>query len=282
MDQTISKGVPLTLEQMQKANLSALIKLDQICREHHLVYYLTFGTLIGAVRHHGFIPWDDDIDVLMPREDYKKLHELLGDEEKDGFKLCNRGNTLNYTYYITRFCNMRYRFETTMDEEKFDIGSFVDIYPLDYYCNDKEHGISLWKHVNQMNKAYLAYMNPHIGSNFVNHAVARILGFFLHVIKGKDYPSFINREIDQYISSKTTSEDLYMGVPSWTIYFKQYRRDIFSDVTELPFEDYSFFVPQGYDEFLRTTYGDYMKLPPENERQATHYYKMYLREETNP
>ena len=228
---------PLSLQEIQQANLSALVEIDRICRENRLRYFLAYGTLIGAVRHHGFIPWDDDVDIFMPRKDYDALHKILGDGIVNGFKLCTRANTKHYPYYIPRFCNMRYRYETEQKEPIFDIGAFVDIYPLDNYCSDMEHGR-----------------------------------------EGKKLPERINGRIDRFLLANTSDQDTYVGVPAWTYGLTQYDRELFDENTELPFEGHLLSVPKEYDAVLSKLYGDYMALPPEEERKATHHYSMYVRD----
>lgn len=269
---------PLSLQEIQQANLSALVEIDRICRENRLRYFLAYGTLIGAVRHHGFIPWDDDVDIFMPRKDYDALHMILGDGIVNGFKLCTRANTKHYPYYIPRFCNMRYRYETEQKEPIFDIGAFVDIYPLDNYCSDIEHGRKLVRRIRRMNATYMLYNKGAIGKNGLVRAASSVASILLHLAEGKKLPERINGRIDRFLLANTSDQDTYVGVPAWTYGLTQYDRELFDENTELPFEGHLLSVPKEYDAVLSKLYGDYMALPPEEERKATHHYSMYVRD----
>ena len=131
----------LSLAEIQNKSLEVLIKFDELCAQNDFKYWLTYGTLIGAIRHDGFIPWDDDIDVMMPRDDFNRFIKFAIEHEEDlyPFKIHNRANTKNYWYGIPRFSNMKYKYIVEDNYEKpFDIGVFIDIYPLDNYGNTKK------------------------------------------------------------------------------------------------------------------------------------------------
>ena len=122
----------LSLEECKHVSLQVLIKFDQICKVKGLRYYLMYGTLIGAIRHNGFIPWDDDIDVMMPRQDFDQFIKYCADhsEELWPLKLHTRANTAKYSYGIPRFSDMTYRYNNLdATGEELDIGAFIDVYP---------------------------------------------------------------------------------------------------------------------------------------------------------
>ena len=138
----------LTLRECQQQMLRVLLRFDEICKENKFKYFLYGGTLIGAVRHNGYIPWDDDTDVMMPRSDFDKFIQFAKDNEKVlyPFRLCDRANTKNYYYGIPRFSNMEFRYVVDNEHEKtFDIGTFIDIYPLDNDCDTKSDAVKLRK-----------------------------------------------------------------------------------------------------------------------------------------
>ena len=118
---------PLTMKDTQQIALEILHTVAQICEEQKLRYYLVYGTLIGAVRHHGFIPWDDDVDIMMPRPDHDRLMEYLDDHigEYPHLQVFNRKTCPEYPYMITRISDDRY--EIRMENEKpFGMGIFID------------------------------------------------------------------------------------------------------------------------------------------------------------
>lgn len=134
----------LTLRQMQEGALNILKKLDGICREQGLRYFLFYGTLIGAIRHKGFIPWDDDLDVAMPRPDFDRLVEYCRRhrEELLPMRLMTVDDNPRYVYPIARFSDTRYRVKYQGIRD-YGLGLFVDIYPLDG-CGDTEEEARAW------------------------------------------------------------------------------------------------------------------------------------------
>lgn len=134
----------LTLRQMQEGALNILKKLDGICREQGLRYFLFYGTLIGAIRHKGFIPWDDDLDVAMPRPDFDKLVAYCRRhrQELQPMQLMTVDDNPRYVYPIARFSDTRYRVKYQGIRD-YGLGLFVDIYPLDG-CGDTEEEARAW------------------------------------------------------------------------------------------------------------------------------------------
>lgn len=264
----------LTMSEIQKESLKVLLKIDEICEKEGLVYYLAYGTLIGAVRHHGYIPWDDDVDIWMPRKDYEafKKYFLEHEEELKPFKYCCRENTKNYEYYIPRISNMDFAYHTTKKGKKpFDIGVFVDIYPLDGEGNDRSWE-SVFNKIISINRNYSMYLSGKSSSQWY-----KTLGKFpkhvmLKLKKGKDYPKHVNQEVDAVLKQYSKDTDTYIGCPAWTEEFTQYRREWFGKPVKIEFAGHMLNAPEHYHELLTTEYGDYMQLPPKEQRVSTHDY----------
>lgn len=273
----------LTLQEIQKNSLEVLIQFDKICREQGISYCLAYGTLIGAIRHAGFIPWDDDIDVWMPRKDFEAFKSfcLQNEEQMWPYKFCCRENTQNYTYYIPRFCNQEYQYVSLNDKHKNpEIGIFIDIYPLDNYGASKEKGIELAKRISRINWKYAAYVDPKSDRGGFHNFTKYGIHFFMRIIYGKNYCLRTEEKINILLSKYTSKNDKMVGVPTWEPegYYIRYPKELFAENVECRFEGNMFFIPKGYDEILRMSYGDYMKLPPEEEQKPSHNYKIYKRQ----
>lgn len=276
-------GESLSLAESQQASLKVLIKFDEICKEQGFRYFLIYGTLIGAIRHNGFIPWDDDIDVMMPREDFDKFVKYALDHEKDlyPFRLHTRGNTKNYYYGIPRFSDLTYRYISIDDwDADFDIGVFIDVYPWDNYGNSREDAENIWKDVSGKNNGYKRYLlSKNRKDNFIKSVVRKCASLYYRITKGKGYDKKIDSEIRDYILSHTSESDKYYGHIAWAQGIRQFEKSKLMDLKAVPheFAGHTFDIPAAYDYLLTTSYKNYMELPPEKDRHPTHDYKIIKR-----
>ena len=270
----------LTLPEIQNEGLKVLIKFDSLCREHNWAYYITYGTLLGAVRHKGFIPWDDDIDVQMPRKDFEAFSEWCrnNSEQIKPFKLCSRETVKNYPFGISRFSNMDFKYVTTgYGVLPFDIGVFLDIYPFDNYGNNRKEGLIVQKKIAKINRTVPIFITGETYGNCLRRGLKEMIHIFFRLTKPKDYPVQANKRIVELVHKYTSEEDKLVGCPTCTMGVYQFNKEWFKDKIELCFAGYNFYAPAGYDAFLTYLYGNYMELPPENKRVPYHEYKIFKR-----
>ncbi len=270
-------GKVLTLADIQSESLLVLKKFDEICEKQNLRYCLAYGTLIGAIRHNGFIPWDDDVDVMMPRDDYNAFIGYCQEHEKEikPFKLNNRANTLNYPYGIARFSNMNYRYYTENPCLKdFDIGVFIDIYPLDNCGNSEEEASALFDWCQAANREYDWYLNPTSPRGLLPNVAKHLLSFAVKAIRGKQYYLFADKRMENHIREHTSDSDKYVSVPTRQVTRVVFDKEIILNTEKHLFQGAYFNIPVGYDCILRQLYGDYMILPPEEQRHGTHGYRI--------
>ena len=242
--------------------LEILYEFDRICKKHGLTYFLAYGTLLGAVRHKGFIPWDDDIDTLMPYEDFKKLHALPLSEWNYPFFLQNSESDKNYHLCFSKVRNSN----TTLITEglaHLDInhGVDIDIYPLLYLADD----------LAERKKQYFntkAYMLLQVNEPPVNHGRIYFLAgkIILSVI-----PKRIKRKMQELFLAKITqykdTEDCYVVDGNLEEMHQVFLSSWFTDTVDAQFENGIFPIPVGAKECLRISYGsNYMELPPESKR----------------
>lgn len=271
----------LTLPEIQQEALKVLLKLDSLCKEHSWNYCITYGTLLGAIRHNGFIPWDDDVDVFMPRKDFDEFCKWC-EENNDlikPFKLCNCKTVKDYPFGLPRLSNMDFKYVTTSKYLKeFDIGVFVDIYPLDNYCNSKKEGNHLIKKIRKVNKTrYMFLCGTAVSGGIVKSILKKTYHRFLQIYYPKNYPELSVEETRNRILKLTSENDEFVGCPAWTDGCYQFKKEWFSEFVKYKFENYEFYIPSGYEEFLKYLYGDYMQLPPEEKRVPYHDYKIIKR-----
>lgn len=265
-------------EELKKIQYDILLYIKEVCEKHHIKYFIAFGTLIGAVRHQGFIPWDDDIDVVLLREDYERLAEVMKHEQHEYYRFCDMRNMerCHGPYAIMedkRTCVFHERFDQELLKNE---GVSVDIFPLD----DVPDNTKELKRLLKYQKFWKACNNLRISVEFsdkdtaLKKRVKKITKSFVDVMgKEKIYSGF-NKVLEQQSEGEYHLVADLMCAPQLN---NCYRKELFQETVELKFEDDYFPAPKNYDEFLRTYYGDYMILPPEEERVSLHGYDYYWR-----
>ena len=263
----------LSLKEIQEKSFEVLLLIKSICEKLGINYYLTYGTLIGAVRHSGFIPWDDDIDIWMIRDDYNLFVKYCLENKNDLFPymLLHYSNTKFYPYPIARLSDSRYRIEY-FNTKDYGLGLFVDIYPLDFIdITDNGFVKKQSKRIRNITRLY------DCGKNFKSF-LRRIYVFFLLLFSfkftKKKYIAYVDRCAQKYNGGRTEN----LAVCCWDapIIFNK-TCDVLGKPCYLLFNGTSFQVPSNYERILTNHYGDYMKLPPESERTGHHLYKAFVK-----
>lgn len=270
----------LSLQQIQNSSLEILKKVDQLCLQLNLHYYIAYGTLIGVIRHHGFIPWDDDLDIQMPRRDFNILMEYFTTHEQELYplKVCNRENTKNYTYAIPRITDSRYIMKSTLvNEIDTECGTFIDVYPLDAMGTSEYSALKTWKKIDFLNKLYSLYIN---GKGIGNSKITFFkypLHLLLHLM-GKSFPQYIQKKTERLLSQYDWDSSNYVGPLVWGTFFETYKKEIYAQTERKLFENIEVTIPKDYDFILRYIYDDYMKLPPIEQRIGHHFYDIYRKD----
>lgn len=261
----------LSQQEIQTATLEMMDYIHQICEENNIVYYLSYGTLIGAIRHNGFIPWDDDFDIQMTRKEYERFRLAFMEKNHAYYRICDRKNTENYFYGIPRFSDSRYHYTTTHPGIKpFDTGLFIDIYILDDFGNTKEEAERIKKKVIRKNMMYDVYMNKEDGQGKAAPFIRKICHYLLRAWHGSGYPNRIDDEIRNFILKRTSPTDRQTGEVCWDPQIVPYRKEWFAERVLHEFNGRQYWIPKEYDTLLRFEYGDYMQLPPPDRRVAQH------------
>lgn len=262
----------LDIKEVRELQLQILDKIHEFCESHNLRYSISGGTLIGAVRHGGFIPWDDDIDILMPRPDYEKLLSLFP-------------NTYDNLYVDDHSVNPDYisAFAKIIDRRTFAIGPniiddrgiFIDIFPVDGMPDQEDEKlrnniVSKMENMRRVGKYYKYTSDP----------VKKIIYFTKYCIKRIIYPSLNSsfNQLNAIISKYPFGTSKYAGVLiSQYGYFRERQlTEVFLKYRDIKFEDRIYRCVEDYNSYLTTLYGDYMQLPPESERVPKHFTETYI------
>ena len=258
-DKTVRTEGKTTLRQAQLVMLEMMKVVDKICRKHDIQYWLDAGTLLGAVRHKGFIPWDDDLDIIMPRGDFNRFIEIAPQELPEDLFLQTRKTDKSIWKWIKIRDNYGTFIQKTEKDKKikYHQGIFMDIFPFDLVKN----GYNISKlflnrrfQISEKTKKIAWILNP------LSTLLVKLIGFerlkkyFIKTHSGNN-PRYVTPGID------------------FTLSFHSFEYDVIFPLKEIDFEGYSFMAPSDPDKYLTTIFGDYMKLPEEQARK-THAYKI--------
>ena len=273
----------LTLKETQDIELEIMQKIHLFCEQEKITYCMTYGTLIGAVRHKGFIPWDNDIDIIMPRPDFDRFLETVKTKSIDDNLVClHFSNNSKYHYQVIRVCDKRtVVYPEYIREVPEEMGVWVDIFVADGVPEsifDKPFDqLGLW--FNKWVQLSDIYAIP-----FRDSPNKSLRGLANNIIKNVIHIIFPNKnniheykvdhfgkrfKYEEYDHVADTSE---RQPPNWLTH------EDFDNRVLMPFQQYEFYAPKDYDGYLSRYYGDYMQLPPE-EKRMTHDIKAEWRNE---
>ena len=268
------------LKALQNAGLDILTEIDRYCRKMDLKYYIAYGTLLGAVRHQGFIPWDDDVDLCMPRKDYEVFIKEFSKHFTSGYRL-NHYSLEEYTTnsYILRVCNPKVRLTRTINNENKVFDAFVSIFPIDGMPQNAIKRFVLEKHAD-FEYTYLRFVrSSQNGYGNVAHTTKEKMGIALnHIFKiGKSTNvRTVSEKLDKILSKYSIDESDYINTYGYMVTPMTYKKSSFGPVKEYTFSGHLFYGPSNYDELLKIWYGDYMKYPPEEKRKPSHSVSVLL------
>lgn len=270
------------MTELQEKLLEMFKYFHKFCEENNLRYWALGGIVLGAVRHKGFIPWDDDIDVGMPREDYERF---IGMKDKFNGRYIAEfpGENKDYTYLFGKI----YDTSTTLVENcrpKAKRGIYLDIFPLDGVGNTYEEALKNFKKVY---KKKLSFMRKHV----IVWRKGRSLYKNIAVLILNCVPEFVWNTQKMITDIDDMSKQFKFSECNYVVnYFGAWRekeiikKEYFGEPRLVEFEGATMYIPENYDEYLTTLYGNYMQLPPPEKRVSHHDYilcdlhKSYLEE----
>lgn len=256
---------PLKDTEIKSLLLNILKAIDAFCAENNLTYYLAYGTLLGAVRHKGFIPWDDDIDICMPRPDYERFISTFK-SNNSRYQVISRVKDKKYPYFFAKVhdTNTILDVETTF---KFHLGVYVDIFPIDAIPLEKNLQKKYIRKFNFYRNIYnikaIKYSNKRSFLKNVFLFASRLVTLFIPL-------SFLSNKIDKISKSYNYADHKLVSIAATADQRLILDKEFFSEGVKLTFEDMDANVPKGYIEILSKNYGDFLKLPP-IEKQISHH-----------
>lgn len=254
-------------DELKQIQLDILDDVAKFCDNNNLSYFLTYGTLLGAIRHNGFIPWDDDIDIAMPRPDYERF--ICNYHSKnDLYKVISHSNNTDYGLPHAKV----YHSGTTLNEimyKQVPYGVYIDVFPIDGF-----------KDIDQVRQAqrYRRLLNAKNARLLSKRKFVKIILILLTKIlyTGMSVNKILDKIDSICLLGKYEDCSKVGFIPTLNSGLKDvYDKDLVIETTIHDFENHKFRIPIGYDRYLKQVYGNYMQYPPEEERVSNHSFEAW-------
>lgn len=261
----------IDLRKIQMVQLELACVVKSICEKHNIDYFVIAGTLLGAIRHKGFIPWDDDLDIGMLREDYSKFLEVSKDELSDSYFLQTMFTDSEFGLPFAKLRKNGTKYvEKNSSKAEGHKGIFIDIFPFDNSPNSnflkKLHSFETYI-LKRFILSKLGYEVWNDNSIFKKN-IYRTISFIVHFYPLEKLKKLLCEKIKRY--NHINTDNLVNIGGSYGYYKETMERKWLNNLVDVEFEGITFKAPENYDEYLKYLYGDYMTLPPEGERYNRH------------
>lgn len=261
----------LSEEEIKEVELGVMDYIHNLCQKENINYSLAYGTLLGAVRHKGYIPWDDDVDISLKRDEYDKLYQAVLRDNDPIYKVASWENDARYPYPFYRVYDARTVYENNYIENDIDLGICVDVFPFDYYADVNKEMVKLDTY--RRLSVYTLY-GIHSKNAGLKNIVRYLLVLVFRLTRVKTWNKKMNLlsmqandndSIDYLMENKRTST--------------KFEKTLLDKVMDSPFEDRTYKIPEASHQILSAIYGDdFMEIPPVEKRVKHDDFVAYIKE----
>ena len=254
-------------EKLKKVQLEIMDEIDRICEDNNICYYIVGGTLIGAIRHKGFIPWDVDMDIAMPRKEYDRFKRICSDQLDIKYQYCDYTNVENYDRPHAVVCVKNTKLISNTDKlcpERKNLGIFIDVFPLDGVPNDEKERRNHIKRINHYKRMRYLRIPYYTSPSKIKRMGRRVIKTLLNWISIYK----LNIKMDECMKKYNDwpCSKLCNMAGRYSYEKEALEKEVFGTPVKVDFEGRKYNAPEMYDKYLRHIYGDYMKLPPKEEQ----------------
>lgn len=261
----------LTLEDKKKVSLDILLNIHEFCTSNGISYSIGYGTMLGAVRHKGFIPWDDDVDILMMRDDYERFISIYNN---DRYFVIDHNCEKDYILTYAKVVDSK-TIEKNEWMPKIKMGIGVDIFPVDYIGDSMTEVINLFKKKNFWGNLFILKV-LNCGWRGIFKTTFLLFSKLLLLPVSQ---AFLCEKVQSFANINEKKKSGFWGVITpQSEYNGVMEYDVFSNISDIEFEGHKLKCISNTDEYLRKTYGDYLKLPPIEKRVSTHESEVFYAE----
>ena len=263
----------INLNELKKIQMEILDNVDSFCKKNKIKYWIDCGTLLGAIRHKGYIPWDDDIDIGMLRDDYDKFLKLYNENNNSRYRLMAPEIDNDYYFVFGKVVDTK-TILYEPDETGIKGAVYIDVFVYDNAPDEEEKLKEMFDKRNYYKKLRIAQVYP---NNYDKSSIKkRIMRFFLKIyLKFLPKNYYTKKGVEH---SKKYANEKTKRVGNFTSEAKMVcDKRVFKSFINVEFEKKKYPAPVGYDEWLKSFYDDYMKLPPKEKQVSNHKFKAYYK-----
>lgn len=262
-------------EEIKKIANDILRYIKRVCEENQISYCLAYGTCLGAVRHEGFIPWDDDIDIYMTRQEYNRFALAMRQQPQSPYRLLFV-DTKTYTLPLAKVVDTRTVVHQVNQREKMPLGVYVDVFILDNIPDEEATCLRFFRKLEKNEKLWnlFQYKRDYSQKRGLKN---RIKAMVYSCVSPRIFAVRQNRISQKYAKKQVETMGSIMYADG-THALQRFPNNIFENLTTAAFEGDQYPIPQNYDAYLTQIYGDWRKLPPEEDRVTNHSMCAYIKD----
>ena len=255
----------LSLEEIKQVELDILEYLHEICEKHDIKYFIDFGTLLGAVRHQGFIPWDDDTDISLARDEFEKLYKVLKNENHPYYKMISFRETKGYPYSYMRVYDIRTRRDANLRDSTVVLGTCVDVFPYDGVATEKSDRkkMKLYQYLIRLSSLNFK------GIKSENGGLKNLPRYIGSAIFQLSSPQTWNQKLENMALKYSLDQAKYLACTIFDPSLPEgIKKEWLYDLIDLPYENIVVKAPRKYHEILVYEFGENYMTPPPIEQQV--------------